>query len=73
MSQIIYALTSNSDAEIAKSIATLKSAAVKTGYMHESYNKDDSANFTRAWFAWANTLFGELIVKTAESRPALLK
>jgi meiotically up-regulated gene 157 (Mug157) protein len=73
MSQIIYALTSNSDAEIAKSIAMLKGAAMKTGFMHESYNKDDSANFTRAWFAWANTLFGELIVKTAGSRPALLK
>jgi meiotically up-regulated gene 157 (Mug157) protein len=73
MSQIIYALTSNSDAEIAKSIATLKGAAMKTGFMHESYNKDDSANFTRAWFAWANTLFGELIVKTAGTRPQLLK
>ena len=31
--------------------------------MHESFHKDDSAKYTRPWFAWANTLFGELIVK----------
>ena len=34
-----------------------------TGFMHESFHKDDPANFTRAWFAWQNTLFGELILK----------
>lgn len=34
-----------------------------TGFMHESFHKDDPKNFTRAWFAWQNTLFGELIVK----------
>ena len=33
------------------------------GFMHESFHKDDPANFTRAWFAWQNTLFGELILK----------
>jgi Uncharacterized conserved protein len=25
--------------------------------------KIDPNNFTRAWFAWQNTLFGELILK----------
>lgn len=33
-----------------------------TGFMHESFHKDNPDNFTRSWFAWANTLFGELIV-----------
>ncbi|HPJ50056.1 MAG TPA: glycoside hydrolase family 125 protein, partial [Proteiniphilum sp.] len=32
------------------------------GFMHESFHKDDPAKFTRSWFAWVNTLFGELIV-----------
>ena len=34
-----------------------------TGFMHESFHKDNPKDFTRAWFAWQNTLFGELILK----------
>ena len=43
-----------------------------TGFMHEAFDKDDAAKFTRPWFAWANTLFGELILKTFRERPKLL-
>jgi hypothetical protein len=73
MSQIIYGLTSTSDTEIARAIQMLKASSAGTGFIHESYNKDDPAKFTRAWFAWANTLFGELIGKTAHRNPALLR
>ena len=73
MSQIIYALTSNSDAEIAHAIQMLKTSSAGTGFIHESYNKDNPSQFTRSWFAWANTLFGELIGKTAQRRPELLR
>lgn len=73
MSQIVYALTSSSDSEIAKALRMLKKSSNGTGFMHESYNKDDVSRFTRPWFAWANTLFGELVAKVAESRPALLR
>jgi uncharacterized protein len=72
MSQILYALTSDSDREISHSIQMLKASATATGFMHESYDRNDSANFTRAWFAWANTLFGELIARTAQRQPNLL-
>jgi meiotically up-regulated gene 157 (Mug157) protein len=41
--------------------------------MHESFNQDDPSKFTRAWFAWANTLFGELLLKLADQKPSLLK
>jgi hypothetical protein len=44
-----------------------------TGFIHESFEKDDPKQFTRPWFAWANTLFGELICRLAETRPAILR
>ena len=34
--------------------------------MHESFHKDNPVRFTRSWFAWVNTLFGELIVDIEE-------
>ena len=41
--------------------------------MHESFDQDDPARFTRKWFAWANTLFGELVLKVRAERPHLLR
>ncbi len=73
MSQIVYALTSTSDAEIRQSLRMLKASTAGTGFMHESYHRNDAGKFTRAWFAWANTLFGELIAKLASERPDLLR
>jgi uncharacterized protein len=73
MSQTIYALTSKSDAEIRKSLAMIKVSSAGSGFIHESYFKDDPKKFTRAWFAWANTLFGELIANLALSKPELLR
>jgi meiotically up-regulated gene 157 (Mug157) protein len=34
---------------------------------------NDPARFTRHWFAWANTFFGELILHLAHTRPHLLQ
>ncbi len=73
MSQMIYALTSNDNAEIRLALSMLKTSAAGSGFMHESYFKDDPKNFTRAWFAWANTLFGELIATLAVTKPELLR
>jgi uncharacterized protein len=73
MSQMIYALTSTSDSEIREALGMLKEGSAGSGFMHESYFKDDPKRFTRAWFAWANTLFGELIARLAENRPELLR
>jgi hypothetical protein len=73
MSQIIFALTSNSNPEIVRTIRMLQRSSANSGFMHESYHKDDPARFTRAWFAWANTLFGELIGKIVQTKPQLLR
>lgn len=66
------ALTSSNDAEIKKCLQMLVASNAGTGFMHESFHKDDAAKFSRKWFAWANTLFGELVLKTHHTRPALL-
>jgi meiotically up-regulated gene 157 (Mug157) protein len=73
MALIVQALTSESAAEIRQCLQWLKSTHAGTGFMHESFDKDNPAKFTRAWFAWANSLFGELIVKVSEERPELLQ
>jgi meiotically up-regulated gene 157 (Mug157) protein len=73
MSQIVFALTSHSDSEIVRTIRMLQRSSANSGLMHESYHKDDPTRFTRAWFAWANTLFGELIGKIVYTKPQLLE
>lgn len=73
MSIIMRALTSDNDSEIRQCLHWLKTTHAGTGFMHEAFDQDDPKNFTRAWFAWANTLFGELIVQLASQRPALLR
>ena len=72
MAQTIYALTSQSDAEIRKALAMIKVSSAGSGFIHESYFKDDPKKFTRSWFAWANTIFGEFVLKTFQERPQLL-
>lgn len=73
MSITMRALTSNSDTEIKQCISMLKRSHADTGFMHESFHKDDVSKFTRKWFAWANTLFGELLWKTYLRKPSLLQ
>ena len=63
MSIMMKAFTSTDDAEIKACIKMLMDTDAGTGFMHESFNKDDATKFTREWFAWQNTLFGELIIK----------
>ena len=72
MSIIVRALSSQDDAVIAWSLATLRTTHAGTGFMHEAFDKDNPARFTRKWFAWVNGLFGELVVKVAKERPHLL-
>lgn len=63
MSIMMRAFTSNDDAEIKWCLETLQRTDADTGFMHESFNKNNAKDFTRSWFAWQNTLFGELILK----------
>ena len=72
LSIIVRGLTSHDSQETALCLKMLQNSHAGTGFMHEAFHKDDAAKFTRKWFAWANTLFGELVLKTYRERPALL-
>lgn len=63
MSIMMKAFTSDDDAEIKSCIEMLMLTDARTGFMHESFSKDNPEKFTRKWFAWQNTLFGELVIK----------
>ena len=63
MSIMMRAFTSTDDEEIRKCLQMLVDTDAGTGFIHESFHKDDATRYTRSWFAWQNTLFGELILK----------
>ncbi len=63
MALCMQALTSKDRDEIEKILGQLESTDNDTGFMHEGFNPDKPAEFTRPWFAWANSLFAELICK----------
>ena len=73
MSIIMRAITSFDDEEIVLCLRMIKNTHAGTYLMHESFDKNNPADFTRSWFAWANSLFGELILKLYNERPHLLR
>ena len=74
MSIIMRAMTSTDNKEIEECIRMLHTTDAGTGFMHEAFYKDDASQYTRSWFAWANTLYGELVLKLiAEDKWEFLK
>jgi meiotically up-regulated gene 157 (Mug157) protein len=72
MSLVMQGLTSTSDKEIKQCLDSLQHCHAGTGFMHESVHKDNPEKFTRKWFAWANTIFGEFVWKVYREKPSLL-
>ena len=66
MSIIMKGLTSNNLDEQKECLTQLLATDGGKGLMHESFDKDDPTKFSRAWFAWANGLFGELVLHIFE-------
>ena len=65
-------MTTNNDTEITECLKTLVSTTDGTYFMHESFNRNNYKFYTRSWFAWVNTLFGEFIVKLWKEKPHIL-
>ncbi len=62
----IQAMTATDINEIAMLVRTLLNTHAGTGFMHESFDPYDPQKFTRSWFAWANSMFGELLYRLYE-------
>jgi meiotically up-regulated gene 157 (Mug157) protein len=65
-------LTSADPVEITHCLAMLKNSAGDTGFMHESFFKDDPKQYTRHWFAWVNNLYGEFVIQVLKEHPEIL-
>lgn len=65
---VMQALTSGSREEIMECLDMLAKTHAGTGYMHESFDASEPEKYTRPWFAWANTLFAELLDQLAEEK-----
>lgn len=72
MATIMQALTSDNPDEIISCLRILKNSHAGTFFMHESVDVDDPHKYSRHWFSWTNSLFGELICSIQEHFPELL-
>jgi len=55
-------LTAGDPAEKERLLLLLAATDAGTGLMHEGFDADDPARFTRPWFSWANMMFCELMM-----------
>jgi meiotically up-regulated gene 157 (Mug157) protein len=69
----MQALTSDDEEEIRACLRHLAATHADTGFMHEAIDMDQPGRYSRPWFAWANTLFGELVLTLHGRDPDLLK
>jgi len=70
MSLMVQAMSAQDPLEIEQTLGVLARTTAGTGFMHESFHKDDPGRFTRAWFAWANSLYGEAVLDAMDRAPA---
>jgi uncharacterized protein len=69
MSIAMQALTSSNVDEKLKLVDMLAKTTGRTGWMHESFDANIPASFTRAWFCWADSLFAELVMTLTDLCP----
>ncbi|MCL5782109.1 MAG: glycoside hydrolase family 125 protein [Patescibacteria group bacterium] len=72
MATIMQALTSNDFGEILSCLHILKNSHAGTYFIHEGVDVDNPKKYTRPWFGWANSLFGELILHIVDKFPEIL-
>ncbi|CAG8108950.1 unnamed protein product [Penicillium olsonii] len=71
MSLLVQAMTSDDDDEILGNLNLVRNSSL-LGLVHESINVTNIKDYTRPWFAWANSVFAETVLKVAAERPHLI-
>lgn len=70
---VAAALTTNDIHEKAEALKMLLNTHADTFLMHEGFNPENPSEFTREWFAWANSLFAYFIIKNFDQLEDILK
>ncbi|KAF4125612.1 uncharacterized protein GMORB2_0856 [Geosmithia morbida] len=72
MGVVMQIMTSDDDDEIVQGIRQILASTSGLGLIHESVNSHNETDYTRPWFAWANGLFGQMILDLADRKPEIL-
>lgn len=72
MSQISAIYGSKNESEILSRLYLLGNSTSGLGLIHESVNYRNGSDFTRPWFAWANSYFAEMVLDLGERMPGLI-
>ncbi|TDL29300.1 hypothetical protein BD410DRAFT_779669 [Rickenella mellea] len=72
MSQISSIFGTDDDNEILTALYTIVNNTAGLGLIHESQSIYGSSDYTRPWFAWANSYFAEMLLDLASRKPGLI-
>ncbi|KAJ6587330.1 Six-hairpin glycosidase-like protein [Mycena sp. CBHHK59/15] len=72
MSQISAIFGTDDDAEILRSLYLIANNTAGLGLIHESQSIYSPTDYTRGWFAWANSYFAEMLLDLAQRKPGLI-
>ncbi|KDQ64761.1 glycoside hydrolase family 125 protein [Jaapia argillacea MUCL 33604] len=72
MSQVSAIFGTDDDSEIMESLHLIANNTNGLGLIHESQSIYNSSDYTRPWFAWANSYFAEMLLDLADRKPHLI-
>ncbi|MBW0542268.1 hypothetical protein O181_081983 [Austropuccinia psidii MF-1] len=72
MSLVSKLMSSESDYEIRDALNTLLITAEGHGYISQTFNAHRKNDYTKPYYAWANSYFAEAILYLAEKKPHLI-
>jgi meiotically up-regulated gene 157 (Mug157) protein len=73
IADIMEAMVTDDETTKRAKLRKLSKLHADTYFVHESVNVDDPKDYTRPWFGWANSLYGEFILDLADDYPSILQ